>query len=422
MIMRFIAVKILNVIARKIIASHNPVVIGVTGSVGKSSARKAIYEVLKTRYSVACNKSAYHSDISIPLSIIGANSGRRSAVKWMHVIFKAVRILSGNEKYPEILILEMDVNKPGDMKRMLKVVRPNIAIFTGVGKYPSHLEYFKDARQIAREKSLLVKALGKKDIAILNYDDQYAREVAENAKSEVITYGFDPKSKFIAEEIFLGDRKWRIEDGSIGMGFKVSQNGTTVPFRLPYALGRAQIYAALASCAVGSLFGFNLLEISEILSKYQPLAGRMKLIKGINKSLIIDDTFNANPNSTLVALESLGKLDASRRIAVLGDMLELGEYADEGHSEVGKKIPRTADILFTYGEASKIISEKAQTFGMNTNKIRHFDKMDDLVAELRNTAREHDVILVKGSRSMHMEEIVKAVMEKPELADELLVK
>lgn len=420
--MRFIAVKILNVIARKIIAKNNPVVIGITGSVGKSSARKAIYEVLKTRYSVACNKSAYHSDISIPLSIIGANSGRRSAVKWMHVILKAVRILSGHEKYPEILILEMDVNKPGDMKKMLKVVKPNIGIFTGVGKYPSHLEYFKDARQIAREKSLLVKALLKKDIAILNYDDQYAREAAESAKSEVITYGFDPKSKFIAEEIFLGDRKWRIEDGSIGMGFKVSQNGTTVPFRLPYALGRAQIYAALASCAVGSLFGFNLLEISEILSKYQPLAGRMKLIKGINKSLIIDDTFNANPNSTLVALESLGKLDASRRIAVLGDMLELGEFSDEGHSEVGKKVPRTVDILFTYGEASKMISEKAKTFGMNANKIRHFDKMDDLVAELKNTAKEHDVILVKGSRSMHMEKIVKAIMEKPELADELLVK
>jgi len=420
--MRFIAIKILNVISRKIIARHNPVIIGITGSVGKSSARKAIYEIFKTKYSVACNKSVYHSDISIPLAIIGEKSGGRSVLKWFFVVFRAMKILFGYEKYPEILILEMDVNRPGDMKKILKVAKPNIAIFTGVGKYPSHLEYFKDARQIAKEKSLLIKALGKKDIAILNYDDEYARELAKGAKSEVITYGFDPKSMFIAEEIFLGDRKWRIEDGSIGMGFKVSQNGTTVPFRLPYALGRAQIYAALASCAVGSLFGFNLLEISEILSKYQPLAGRMKLIKGINKSLIIDDTFNANPNSMLVALESLGKLDASRRIAVLGDMLELGEYSDEGHSEVGKKIPKTADILFTYGAMSKIISEKANTFGMNANKISHFDKIDDLVKELKDTAKEHDVILIKGSRSMHMEEIVKAIMEKPELADELLVK
>lgn len=420
--MRFIAVKILNLLARKIVAKHGPAIIGITGSVGKSSARKAIYEVLKTKYSVVCNKSGYHSDISIPLSIIGEKSGGRSVLKWANIFMKAVKILSGHEKYPEILILEMDVNRPGDMKRLLKVVKPNIGIFTGVGKYPSHLEYFKDARQIAREKSLLIRSLGKKDLAILNYDDDYARELAGSAKSDVITYGFDPKSKFIAEEIFLGDRKWRIEDGSIGMGFKISQNGTTVPFRLPYAFGRAQIYAVLASCAVGSFFGFNLLEISEILSKYQPLAGRMKLIKGINKSLIIDDTFNANPSSMLVTLESLGKLDASRRIAVLGDMLELGEYSEEGHAEVGKKVSKTADILFTFGSLSKMITENARTSGMNKGKITHFEKIEDLIINLRGMAREHDVILIKGSRSMHMEEIVRGIMEKPELADELLVK
>jgi len=420
--MRFIVIKILNEMARKIIAKYNPTIIGITGSVGKSSARKAIYEILKTKYSVACNKSEYHSDISVPLSIIGETSGGRSVWKWIRVILRAARILIAHEKYPEIIILEMDVNRPGDMKKLLDVVKPNIGVFTGVGEYPSHLEHFKDARQIAKEKALLIKSMGKKDLAILNYDDEYAKELMNTAKSDVITYGFEPKSDYVAEEIFLGDRKWRIEDGSIGMSFKVSQNGTTVPFRLPYAFGRAQIYAVLAACATSSSFGFNLLEISEILSKYQPLAGRMKLIKGINKSLIIDDTFNANPSSMLISLESLGKLDASRRIAVLGDMLELGSYSDVGHTAIGKKIPKTADILFTYGKTSRIISEKAQEFGMSGKNINHFENVEDLILKLKEIAREHDVILVKGSRFMHMEEIVKSIMEKPELANELLVK
>lgn len=419
---RYIAIKILNVLAKKIVAKHKPIIIGITGSVGKSSARKAIYDVLKSRHSVICNKSDYRSDISIPLSIIGEKSGGRSALRWLKIVLKAVKLLLDYEKYPEIVILEMDVNKPGDMKNILKVVKPNIGIFTGVGKYPSHLEYFRDPRQIAKEKALLIKSLGKKDAAIINYDDEYAKELVEAAKSEIITYGFDPAAKYFAEEIFLGDRKWRIENGSIGMSFKISQNGTTVPFRLPYALGRAQMYAALAACATASRFGYNLLEISEILSKYQPLNGRMKLIKGINKSVIIDDTFNANPSSMLAALESLGKLDAPKRVAVLGDMMELGKYANEGHLEVGKKISKNADTLLTFGKKSKIIYEKAKSCGMAGNNARHFESKKELAKELKKIIKGREVILVKGSRSMHMEEIVKEIMERPELADELLIK
>lgn len=420
--MRFIAVKILNVFAKKIIKKHNPIIIGITGSVGKSSARKAIYELLKNKYTVTCNKSEYRSDISIPLSIIGAKSGGRSLLRWVKIFTKAAKISSGREKYPEIVILEMDVNKPGDMKKMLKVAKPNIGIFTGVGDYPSHLEHFKDAKQIAKEKALLIKALGKKDLAILNYDDEYSGELIKMAKSEVVTYGFNPEANFIAEEIFLGDRKWRIEDGSIGMGFKISRNGTTVPFRLPYALGRPQIYTSLIACAVGYQFGYNLVEISEIFSKFQALPGRMKLIKGINGSLIIDDTFNANPSSMLLALESLGKLDASKRIAVLGDMLELGKYSDIGHEEVAKKVPKSSDMLYTFGSGSKIISEKTRVFGMNKDSIKHFENKEELIEDLRKIVKDHDVILVKGSRSMHMEKIVEGIMAKPELADELLVK
>lgn len=420
--MRYIIIKILDILSAKIISKYDPIVIGITGSVGKSSARKAIYEVLKTKYRVVCNRSGYHSDISIPLSIIGAQSGGRSVLKWLDVILKAIRIILGHEKCGEIIVLEMDVNKPGDMKKMLKVIKPTIGVFTGIGKYPSHLEYFKDVKHIVKEKSLLMKALAKKDLAILNGDDEYAEEFREAAKSQIVTFGFGPDSKFKAEEIFLGDRKWKIEDGTLGMSFKVSKKGTTVPFRLPYALGRAQIYAVLAACAVASKFDFNLLEISEILSKYQPLAGRMKLIKGINGSLIIDDSFNANPSSMLTSLESLGKLDGVRKIAVLGDMLEMGNYSKAGHEEVGKIVPSRADLLITFGDKSVTISNKAGECGMRKDNIFHFENEGDLTGYLKKIVKKNDVVLIKGSRAMRMENIVKEIMAKPELADELLVK
>jgi UDP-N-acetylmuramoyl-tripeptide--D-alanyl-D-alanine ligase len=419
--MRSIIIKILNILAKKMLAKYKPAVIGITGSVGKSSAKKAIYEILKRKHSVYCDRGCYGTDISIPLAIIGMESGGRSIGKWMRIIFKTITRLLKKNGYPDVIILEMGVNRPNDMKKMLATIKPEIGIITSIGEFPSHMEYFKDAKHIAREKFLLVRSLGKKDLAILNTDDEFIKELSENIKANIITYGFGENADIKAEEILLGNKKFRTEDGSLGMRYKISYKGTTIPFRLPYALGRGQIYSALSAVAIGIHFGFNLVEMSEILSSYQPLAGRMKMIKGINESLIIDDTFNSNPNSALSALETIEKLEAPRKIAVLGDMLELGEQCEAGHREVGKAIPRSIDFLFTYGAKSKIIGKQAQKSGMREEDIFYFEDRGELTELLKNNIHAGDVILVKGSRAMHMEKIVREIMAKPELADELLV-
>lgn len=420
--MRVITIKILNILARKMLAKYKPVVIGITGSVGKSSAKKTIYEILKRKYKVHCDRSCYSADISIPLAIIGMESGERSAGKWIGIIFKTIGRLLKKNGYPDVIILEMGVNRPNDMKKMLAVIKPDIGIITGIGKFPSHTEYFKDAKHIAREKFLLARSLGKKDLVILNSDDEFTGELPGNIKSETITYGFNKNADIKAEEILLGNKKFKTEDGSLGMRFKISHKGTTVPFRFPYALGRGQIYSTLSAVAVGIHFGFNLVEMSEALSSYQPLAGRMKMIEGVNGSLIIDDTFNANPDSALSALETIEKLEVPRKIAVLGDMLELGEQCEAGHQEVGKAVPKSADFLFTYGAKSKIIGRQAQKSGMKEENIFHFENMNELTELLKNTVQVGDVVLVKGSRAMRMEKIVREIMAKPEKADELLVK
>ena len=420
--MRFIIVKILNILSKKILAKYKPVVIGVTGSVGKSSAKKAIYEVLKNKHKIVCGKSHYRTDIGIPLAIIGVESGGRSIGKWIKIIFFAIKIIIKKTEYPDILILEMGVDRPRDMEKMLEIVKPNIGVLTGIGKFPPHLKYFKNAKHIAKEKSVLIKSLRKNGVAILNYDDEVVRNLIESVRAETITYGFNDDAAIKAEEIFLGDRKWKIESGLIGMGFKISYQGTTVPFRLPFSLGRGHIYAALSAVSVGIHFGYNLVEMSEALSNYRPLPGRMNLIKGINNSLIIDDTFNSNPVSAVSALETLQKLDMMRRIAVFGDMLELGEYCEAGHQEIGKLAAKSADLLFTYGKRGKFISEQAKKSGMKEDQIFHFDNLNDLSKSLKNTIKSTDAVLIKGSRAMRMENVVKEIMEEQEKVRELLVK
>jgi len=420
--MRFIVIKILNILSKKILVEYKPVVIGVAGSVGKSSAREAICKVLRNKHKVACNKNCYGTDLGIPLAIIGAGSGGRSIKKWLKIIFSAIKMIIKKTEYPDILVLEMGVDRPRDMEKMLEVVKPDIGILTGIGKFPPHTKYFKSAKHIEKEKSMLIKSLRKKNVAILNYDDEIVKNLMENTRAKTITYGFSDDAVVKAEEIFLGDRKWKIKSGLVGMSFKISYQGTTVPFRLPFSLGRGHIYAVLSAVSVGIHFGYNLVEISEMLSDYKPLPGRMNLIKGMNGSLVIDDTFNSNPVSAKSALETLQKLDMMRRIAVFGDMLELGKYCEAGHQEVGKLAAKSADLLFTYGKRSKFIFEQAKKSGMKESQVFHFDDLNNLNKSLKNTIKSTDAILVKGSRAMRMENVVKEIMAEPEKAGELLVK
>ncbi len=420
--MKQIVVKILNVLAKRILEKYNPVVIGITGSVGKSSTKKSIYEILRTKYKVACDRGCYSSDINIPLAIIGIESGGHSIVGWLKVFDKAIKMIIFKKDYPEIIILEMSVNGPGDMKKILKVVKPSIGVMTSVGKFPSHVKYFKNAKHVLREKSLLVKSLGKRDLAVLNFDDEDVKELSRNIKSEIISYGFGSDEDVTASEVLLSDKKFRTEDGSMGMSFKIIYGGTTVPFRLPYALGKGQICSTLSAVAVGIHFGFNLVEMSEIVSNYHPLAGRMNLIGGVNESLIIDDSYNASPSSMRVALEAVEKLSAKRKIAVLGDMLELGEYCESAHREVGNIVSRSVNMLFAYGSRNKILCEEAQKSGMLNENIFHFDNINDLIKTLKSILQKEDIVLVKGSRITHMEKVVKELMARPELSDKLLVK
>ena len=413
---------ILRILARGVIKKYHPEVIGITGSLGKTSAKEAIYEVLKNKFNVRQSPKNYNNELGVPLTILGAAAPGRSLSGWLKIFKKFILlILKADKNYPPILILEMGVDRPGDMKYLMSIVRPHIGVVTAVRN--SHLEFFEKAENIKKEKQVLIENLSKSGLAVINYDDPLTREMAQESKFKVLTYGLEAGADIRAQEI-----NFNLEKGGeeiLGIHFKVNHEGSIVPVSLPYAAGYPVIYAALAAVAVGIYYEINLVDIANYLKNFHLPAGRLNLLPGLNNSRLLDDTYNASPASALAALDVLEKITQSsgRKIAAFGDMLELGPETESGHREVGERAAKIKiDKLIVVGRLAKIIGEAAAAAGMEKEKIIYFDDSRSAAVALKNEVRPHDLILVKGSQGARMERIVKALMAEPEKAPQLLVR
>jgi len=417
--------KILKYFAIKALRKFKPRVVGVTGSVGKTSTKEAIYAVLASKFRARKNEKNYNNEIGLPLTVLGLESGGGSFAQWVLVFLRAIGVIFFGSKrnYPEVLVLEMGADRPGDIKYLVDFIKPGVGVVTAVGI--SHLEFFKDKKQIVREKSALVRALNKEGLAVLNFDDEETRKMAEEAKVKKIFYGFSEEANVRASDIFFGYEKSKDHYGGDvnkikGISFKLSFEGATVPVRLMRSVGRPQIYSVLAAAAVGIHFGMNLLEIAEALKNFQSPAGRLNIIDGIKNTMIIEDSYNAAPQSTLAALEVLEKIQARRKLAALGNMLELGEDTESGHREVGKKVAEVADILFAIGDKAKFIADETIKSGLDKNNVFCYDSSDEAKIPIKNILQESDVILVKGSQGARMEKISEEIMRDPGEAGRLL--
>jgi len=415
---------ILKISARLVLWKYRPVIVAVTGSVGKTSVKEAIYAVLKNHFGenmVRRNERNYNNEIGVPLTVFGLESGGRSISIWFARFVKVFLMLIFKEKYPKILVVEMGADRPGDIKYLTNFVKAKVGVITAIGDIPVHVEFFDSPQALALEKKKLIDSLKSDGIAVLNYDDEMVRAMKENCRARVLTYGFGEEADIRATnyEARIADLK---EEGIFGaVAFKLNYKGSTVPVKLNNVLGEHQVYPALAAAAVGIIFNLNLIDVSEGLLGFKFLPGRMKLLKGIKNTLIIDDSYNAAPLSTLAALETLGKFEEKRKIAVLGDMLEIGKYAPEVHEQIGRKAAETADLLFAVGERARFIAEAARKKGMAKDKIFEFCVSDEAGKPLQKEIKEGDIILVKGSRAMKMEKIVKEIMAEPRKAKTLLV-
>lgn len=417
--------KILKYFAVKALRRFRPRIVGVTGSVGKSSTKEAIFTVLSSKFRVRENEKNYNNEIGLPLTVLELETGGGSFWKWLSVLARAagVAFFSAAKNYPEILIVEMGAGRPGDIKCLADFLRPEVGVVTTVGI--SHPELFKDKKSIAREKSSLVASLKKEELAVLNWDDEEVRAMAEEVKSKKISYGFSEGADVRASDIFFVYEKTKDSFGGDiskikGISFKLTYEGTTLPVRLWYSVGQPQIYAVLAAVAVGIHFDMNLVEIAEAIRDFQAPAGRLNLIDGVKNAVIIEDSYNSVPQSALAALEVLEKISARRKIAALGDMLELGEKTEEGHREVGRKVAEVADILIAVGEKAKFIAEAAGGAGIDKEQIFCYTDSSEAKVPIQNMLQEGDVILIKGSQGARMERISREIMRNPEEAEKLL--
>ncbi|MBP6942850.1 MAG: UDP-N-acetylmuramoyl-tripeptide--D-alanyl-D-alanine ligase [Candidatus Buchananbacteria bacterium] len=412
-------IKILQLITRGIRRRYQPEIIGITGSVGKTSAKEAVYTVLNQRFNVRRNSKNYNNEIGLPLTFIGAESAGRSVIGWLRIFLLAVKLLvwRRDRNYPKILILEMGTDRPGDMQYLTNLAPCKIGIVTNVGT--AHIEYFKTSEKIAKEKSVIVSHLSKNGWAIVNADNEYTAPMTTQTRARTLTFGVEHEADMMAIDIRLSRDRQQLP----GLSFKLQYHGSTVPVLLPRVIGSHLVYAALVGASVGIVYGLNLVEIAQALRSFQLTPGRMSLIDGIKGTLIIDDTYNAGPDSMQAALETASKL--KRRgvtYAVLGDMLELGDMTESAHEAVGAAVVHNKfDVLITVGERAKTIARVAREKGMSEDAVFTFADVGRAGRFLQDRLEPQDLVLVKGSRGMRMEKIVKEVMAEPLRADELLV-
>jgi len=311
---------ILKYLTKLILWRYKPIIIGVIGSVGKTSTKEAIYTVLRKKFRAERNVFNLNTEIGMPLTIIRGKDAKRNIFLWFYNFFNTLWLFIFKTKtYPEILVLEMSEDAPGMIKYLVDLAQPKIGVVTIIGDPPVHLEHYKNINQLIEEISYLPQSLSLNNTIVLNADNPLVLDFKDKTVAKVLSYGFSQNSDVKITEYKLINTE---DLENIGMNFRLESNGSFVPVKLKGVFGRGQIYALAAAAAVGLSLGMNLVEISEAMRDYKIIEGRTKFMRGINNSWLLDDSYNACPDSVRVALDLLKEVLAERKVAVLGDMKE----------------------------------------------------------------------------------------------------
>ncbi len=421
-IFKKIIIKIITWQARAVLLRYKPKIIAVTGSVGKTSTKDAIFTVLSKFKTVRKSDKSYNSEIGLPLTILGIPNGWSNPIIWIENIFRGFTLMIFTKKYPEWLILEVGAGKPGDIKNIVKWITPDIVVVTCFPDKPVHLEFFGSVKKIIEEKSALAFALKKNGILILNHDDALVYALHEKVNRKTVSYGQHQNATYhITYPTYL----YKTENGITipkGINFKLEYEGNTFPVMLPHVIGMHYIGSALVALVVAHEVGCDLLPSINAIAEYVTPPGRLSVIEGINNSVLIDDTYNSSPVAVEGALKVLEDVKAKRKIVVLGDMLELGKLTEETHREIGEQLVGLADIIVTVGPRAKSIATGAINKGFKKGNIYSFDTSVQVAEFLKTTVSHGDVVLLKGSQGVRLERAVKAIMAHPELAFKLLAR
>lgn len=349
-------------------------VIGITGSVGKSTSKELIAEVLERRYRTLRNPGNLNNEIGLPLTLL--------------------RLTEAHER----AVLEMGFYVPGEIALLCEIARPAVGVITNISHV--HLERAGSLEAIVKGKAELVESLppGPEGVALLNYDEELVRGMADHTQATVFYYGLSHEADLWASEV---------EGlGLEGIRFVMHYGKDSIHLKVPL-LGRHSVHTALRAAAVGLIEGLTWEEIASGLQDSQSQL-RLVAVTGPKGAILLDDTYNAAPTSVIAALNLLAELEG-RKVAVLGDMLELGEFEERGHRMVGARAAEVVDELITVGERAHWIADEAIRAGLAVSDVVQFDDQRQAVEYLKEQIGGDDVVLIKGSHGMHMEEVVTAL-------------
>lgn len=411
--------QILGVMTRRIIKKYAPRIVAITGSVGKTSTKVACAAVLGTKFHVRSAAKNYNNVLGLPLAILGLDAPGLNPFKWLANFYEAVRLLCTRDpRFPRVFILEFGADHPGDITYLCSIAPPDVSVITAISA--AHTEFFGSVEGVRAEKKIIATGLASTGTAILNRDDALVDSIANETRARVVTFGFGGgQIKCTRTQVHYN------ADGTpSGTEIGVQTDGGEVGMFVPGVLGRPVAYAALAAVAVGQVFDMTIEEISRGLAAAQFPPGRMRIISGIKQTTIIDDTYNASSRAMTEAVRALVELHADHhRIAVLGDMLELGALTEDEHRKIGLLVATSpVDLLVTVGAASRFIGTAAVEGGMDEAHVLHFDSSDSAGRFLQDKIEQGDVILVKGSQGVRCEKTVKEIMAEPARAGQLLVR
>ncbi|MBN1883489.1 MAG: UDP-N-acetylmuramoyl-tripeptide--D-alanyl-D-alanine ligase [Deltaproteobacteria bacterium] len=360
-------------------------VVGITGSNGKTTTKELIYDVLSRRFRTEKSRGNFNNLIGLPMMLLSM------------------------DETCEVIVVELGMNTPGEMKRLVAIAGPDIGVITNIG--PVHLEGVGSIEGVYREKREMFLGLPDDGVAVFEDDGPFSDRLRRDVNTRAVTFGFGPGADVRAQNI--GER----DDGAADVEFVVPEGAFRATFHIP---GRHNLKNSLAALAVGSALGVDTDAMKEAVEASRPVSMRMELAETKDGVMVLNDTYNANPVSVKAALEFLA-LESKRRggrlLAALGDMLELGDYAREGHETVGETAAREGyEKLFILGDHSSDVARGAVRGGIKESAIRIYgrDTQSSLIDELVQEVRPGDHVLIKGSRGMCMERVANALLDSDE--------
>jgi UDP-N-acetylmuramoyl-tripeptide--D-alanyl-D-alanine ligase len=352
-------------------------VIGITGSTGKTTTKDFIASALGTRMKVVATRGNRNNELGVPLTLLEAGSDTG------------------------VVVVEMGMRGPGQIAELCGIAVPTAALVTNVGM--THIEVLGSQEAIVDAKAEIVRCIGPDGRVFLNGDDALTARLAEQTRATVVTYGTEEHDDVRAVGLTVG------EDGL--PSFTLEADGDSADVTLPIP-GRHNAYNAAAAAAVALYLGLSLSEIAEGLSSAQTTGMRMEVFASASGVTVINDAYNASPASMRAALTTLHDMPADgRRIAVLGDMAELGSLSELAHFGLGELVPKSADLLVTVGTCAQRIAEGARAEGMPAESVRPCANVDEAIEVLADILAPGDVVLVKASRVMRLERVVEGIIE-----------